>query len=60
MYLRKFIERRRTHQRGSPRASIGFKRLEASTAPSVAPAPMTRVQFVDEKNNRSLRRRNFF
>ena len=41
MYLRYSLSVVAPMQRSSPRASIGFKRLPASIAPSVAPAPTT-------------------
>ena len=37
--------------RSSPRASIGFSRLAASTAPSAAPGADDRVQLVDEEDH---------
>ena len=42
-------------QWSSPRASMGFKRLPASMAPSVLPAPHDGVEFVDEEEDFALR-----
>ena len=39
-------------QRSSPRARAGLSMLEASIAPSAAPAPTMRVQLVDEEDDR--------
>ena len=38
-------------QCSSPRASIGLRRLEASIAPSAAPAPTTVCSLVDEDDD---------
>jgi hypothetical protein len=50
------VERRRADGAQSPRASSGFIRLPASTAPSAAPGADDRVQLVDEEDDRAVAR----